>query len=474
MIRPVSEVGSVTLGPAVERGLGSGVASEYSAAARSAEGALDSQASEAPDRDRLNHKEADEVERAESRDDPGLAAGLLLTVLVAAPRSTPSVLTRGGAGAGDASRAGPQTGQRPVLLPPPAAGSPSGLGATGPELPAATSPTVGEAARDVALQYGAGDPVAVRSQARERSPDPRYRSMPAEESGVAAASSTRAELPASVSALRNAAKNEHAAAPGPGGAPPRPATAVASASEVAPSTAAPTTAPKAVDTVPAEVARSVDLSALGSTLARALRRLGTAPDEEGAEPKRNSLAVDRAALTAALAGGAGLAAAPGSAPLTSVAVPAPEVLTRSASVADALANLHIDDPGVAVIRVERTALGAIEAHVARHGADISIRLRAVEPEHQARLIHALPAVRRELDASELFVGRVDVRGDVPTDAFGRGASNHSASREDSAEGGRAGIADPEPALATSKAISHPARAAHPTQPGERRRLLVIA
>lgn len=239
------------------------------------------------------------------------------------------------------------------------------------------------------------------------------------------------------------------------------------------STAQATALANAARNAPGEIARSVDLAALGSTLARALRRLVAAREDEGAAPAREGLVGERPALTVAVAGSVGPVVAPGAAALTSTAVSSPEAVVRSASVADAIASLHVDDRGVAIIRVERTALGAIEAHVARHGADVTVRLRAVDSEHQARLLHALPAVRRELDASELFIGRVDVRGDVPTDAFGRGASGQAQTGDTSDAPAWTDLADPEPVIGAPSPVARPARATHP-QPGERRRLLVIA
>ncbi|MEZ4265419.1 MAG: hypothetical protein R3F39_03495 [Myxococcota bacterium] len=232
-------------------------------------------------------------------------------------------------------------------------------------------------------------------------------------------------------------------------------------------------ATKATAAGPADAARSAPMAGLGGVIARALQRaLGGLEEGLGNALKKN-IGGDRQAIVSALAAGAAPAAPLGAAPLTATALTAPEAAARSGSVADALASLHIDDAGVAVIRVERTSLGAIEAHVARHGADISVRLRAVEAENQARLLHALPAVRRELDASELVVGRVDVRGDVPADAFGSGASKHQAAADgrDPGEGFDAG--EPEPASPRQPGISRLASGAA-TQTGERRRLLVIA
>lgn len=272
---------------------------------------------------------------------------------------------------------------------------------------------------------------------------------------------------------RDAIEGDDGAPGAPERAVPRVQAARVSESDGPESNAPAAAAAKATAAVPAEVARSIDLSALGSTLARALRRLVTALEDEGPPLPHKGGVGDRQPLTGAAVEIAGASVVPNAAPLTLSAVSQPGAVARSASVADALASLHIDDRGVAVIRVEHTALGAIEAQVARHGADISIRLRAVDSEHQARLLHALPAVRRELDSSELFVGRVDVRGDVPTDSFGRGASNRSPT-DDTSRHAAPDVAEPERAASRVPPAMRPGRATHSSQPGERRRLIVIA
>ncbi|MCB9728895.1 MAG: hypothetical protein H6744_14025 [Deltaproteobacteria bacterium] len=258
--------------------------------------------------------------------------------------------------------------------------------------------------------------------------------------------------------------------PGQGGS--AAATAERSAREPAVE-AAPVAAARTAAT-PAEVAQAAprsELSAVGAVVAKAMRRAIGAVDGPSGEALDDTDPIDGDALVAALSGAASGAAPTGTAAaLTPVALSAPQAVARDPAVSDALAQLHMDDDGVAIVRVERTSIGAIEAHLSRHGVDISVRLRAVEAEHQARLLQALPAVRRELDASALVVGRIDVRGDVPADTFGRGGSQQGPGA------GEEGAHEPQAASAPDDARPRPRppQGGSTAQPGDRRRLLLIA
>lgn len=309
---------------------------------------------------------------------------------------------------------------------------------------------------------------AAMQQSAELAPTPR-----GEIRASAATEAQSARVPAAVDAAQappvaDVRRDAHA----PPDALVRPATVAAAKAATAaevPASAAAAPGPPPLAPTPASAAR-VDVAALEAALGRVLRRLlnASAPDEREAQDE--PAGVTRLTPWSGLAAQAPAGAPFGASALTANAVTAPEAATRSAAVADALAHLHVDDGAVAVIRVERTGIGAIEAHVTRHAGEVTVRLRALDPEQQTQLLQALPAVRRELDASQLVVGRVDVRGDGFGQSFGPSTSDQRSAEREALSG-----PEDDDAVDLRGAVPPPRRAGPiPPQLGERRRLLVIA